>query len=121
MTLGLIGGLGVPAGIHYYEEITRALPRGNAFPVLFAHADLETARNFFVAGDAEGLAAYLGGMLTSFSQAGATIGAIAAVTPHLCLNELRATSPIPIVDLPSALNAELRKQGLRRVSLFGTS
>jgi len=103
----LIGGLGVPAGVHYYEHIVRALPGANLFPMLLAHADLETTRNFVVAGDKDGLAAYLGGMFSELSHAGATIGAIAAVTPHLCLEQLRAASPIPIIDMPGALNAAL--------------
>ena len=111
----------MPAGIHYYEQIARAVPRANSFPILLAHADLETTRNFVVEGDKEGLAAYLGGIFSALSQAGATIGAIAAVTPHLCLEQLRGASPIPIVDMPSVLNAALRELGLRRVSLFGTS
>ncbi len=117
----MIGGLGVPAGIHYYESIARALPHSNPFPILLAHADLETGRNFIVDGEIDRLAEYLGGILTALSRAGATIGAIAAVTPHLCLEQLRAVSPIPLVELPAALNAELKTQGLRRVSLFGTS
>ncbi|HET9391914.1 MAG TPA: aspartate/glutamate racemase family protein [Candidatus Rubrimentiphilum sp.] len=119
MTLGLIGGLGVPAGIHYYESIVRASPDKSA--VLLAEADFETARDFVVAGDTEALSQYLAGMLTSLSREGATIGAVAAVTPHVCLEQLRSASPIPIIDLPSALNAALAERGLRRVSLFGTS
>ena len=109
------------AGIHYYERIARALPEANPFPILLAHANLEATRNFVVAGDKDGLAAYLGGLFTSLSRAGATVGAVAAVTPHICLEQLRATSPIPIIDMPSALNAELKDLGLRRVALFGTS
>lgn len=121
MTLGLIGGLGVPAGVHYYENIVRASQDKNGAPVLLAEADLERARDFVVAGDTDGLSQYLAGMLTSLSRNGATIGAIAAVTPHVCLEQLRRVSPIPIIDLPSALNAALAERGLRRVSLFGTS
>jgi len=121
VTLGLIGGLGVPAGIHYYESIARASQDNGDVSVFLAHADLEKARNFVVAGDADGLARYLSGILTSLSRAGATIGAIAAVTPHLCLEQLRSASPIPIVDLPSTLNDALAERGLHRVSLFGTS
>jgi aspartate racemase len=121
MRLGLIGGLGVPAGIHYYESIARAARGTNTFPLLLAHADLETTRNFVVAGDVAGLSEYLAGFLTSLSRAGATVGAIAAVTPHVCLEQLRAASPIPIIDMPAALNAELKKLDLHRIALFGTS
>jgi len=117
----LIGGLGVPAGVHYYENIARALPGANPFPILLAHADLETASNYASAGDKDGLAAYLGGIFTALSHAGATVGAIAAVTPHLCLEQLRIVSPIPIIDMPTVLNAAIHELGLKRVSLFGTS
>src|SRR5207248_512670 len=95
VALGLIGGLGVPAGIHYYESIARASQDDSTVRVFLAHADLEKTRNFVVAGDADGLSGYLAGILTSLSRAGATIGAIAAVTPHLCLEQLRSASPIP--------------------------
>jgi len=117
----LIGGVGVPAGVHYYEKIAASLSGDNPFPILLAHANLEMGRNFIVEGRIERLAEYLGGIFTDLSRAGATVGTIAAVTPYICLEQLRAISPIPIIDLPAALNDEIRRLGLRRVGLFGTN
>jgi len=121
MKLGLIGGLALGAGIHYYKMIAEEHKRaGKVLSLFLGHADFQTTRGLIEAGNRTELAAYLCGLLESCSRAGATIGAVAAATPHVCLEELRAMSPIPIVDLPSALNEKLSEGDVLRVSLFGT-
>jgi aspartate racemase len=72
------------------------------------------------AGETRELAEYLAGLLQSLARAGADIAVIPAVTPHICIEEVTAASPIPLVSILRAINDDLHTKGIRRVALFGT-
>jgi len=46
--------------------------------------------------------------------------AIPAVTPHFCVRELMATSPLPVFNIFEPLVQELAARKARRVAVFGT-
>ena len=120
-TLGLIGGLGVPAGIYYYEQLARAhKERERSLRLFFAHADVRKVLAHVQAGKTRELMEYLLNLVRSLQAAGAGVAAISAVTPHVCIDELAAASPIPIVNLLLAIDIELRERAMRRVALCGT-
>jgi aspartate racemase len=52
--------------------------------------------------------------------AGAEVTAIPAVTPHFCVRELIATSPLPVFNIFEPLVQELAARAARRVAVFGT-
>jgi len=119
--LGLIGGLGVGATVHYYKALVEAhAKRGRTPSLLIAHADVTRVLGHVGSGQIRELAEYLSQFLWHLSDGGAAMAAIPAVTPHICIAELREMSPIPIVGLPDVILAELQRQQLRRVGLFGT-
>jgi len=119
--LGLIGGVGVGATVHYYGELARAFAaRGIALQLVMAHADMRRVFEFFESRNAAGLAEYLAGLIARMKAAGAEIAAIPAVAPHVAIGELTAISPLPVVNLLAAVADEVRSRGLRRVSIFGT-
>src|ERR1035438_826392 len=119
--LGLIGGLGVGATVHYYQELVkRHAARGSVPNLLIVHADVNRVLRDAAAGDTRGLAAYLADLLQRLSSGGAEIAAIPAVTPHICITELREKSPIPLVGLPAEILREIQARKLTRVALFGT-
>jgi aspartate racemase len=60
------------------------------------------------------------GFLERLEAAGATIGILPAVTPHLCIEELMGIAPIPVIDLTNVISDHLRKRKLSKVALFGT-
>lgn len=70
--------------------------------------------------DRAGLAEYLNRYIRRMRAAGAELAAIPAVTPHYCIKELAATSPLPIVTIFGPLRDELSRRALRRVAIFGT-
>lgn len=118
---GLIGGLGVGAAIHYYRELAKAHDaRHLPMNLVMAHADMARMIPWAEAGDAKSMAQYVAGLLLRLKAAGATFAALPAVTPHLCISELRAISPLPLVNLLEVVNDSLRSTGFRRVALFGT-
>ena len=119
--LGLIGGLGVGAAVHYYEQLAKAYePRDRPLRLLMAHADMRRAVACATAGDRVGLARYLCSLIERLRDGGAEVAAVPAVTPHLSIRELEAMTPLPLVDLLQAVAGEVRAAGHRRVALFGT-
>jgi aspartate racemase len=119
--LGLIGGLGVRAGIYYYEKLVEAHEQHNAALRLFlAHADVRRCMGHVEAGETHELALYLTGLVQSLASAGAQVAVIPAVTPHICIAEVMAASPVPMVNILEAINADLYARRMRRVALFGT-
>ncbi|MBZ5727003.1 MAG: aspartate/glutamate racemase family protein [Acidobacteriia bacterium] len=114
--LGLIGGLGPGATVHYYRELAKA----QAGEMLVVHADMERVRGDVERGDRSGLAAYFARLIERLALGGAQLAAISAVTPHICIRELEKISPLPLVNIIAETAAEIRSRGLRRVALFGT-
>lgn len=120
-TLGLVGGLGVEAGIYYYERLVEAHAQAGATPrLLMVHADVRRAMGHVINGELEQLARYLGGLIRQLAAGGAEVAAIPAVTPHICIDALVEASPIPLVSILEATSDALRRRGLRRIALFGT-
>jgi len=119
--VGIIGGLGVDATIHYYERITAACKARGVVPdLVFVHADVERGQGFVRAGDLEGLAVYLAGFIERMARAGAEVAVIPAVTPHVCIGQLEPLLPIPLINIVDTLAAELRARGTKRIALFGS-
>lgn len=119
--IGLVGGLGVGATVHYYREIAAAHDRlGRPLSLSMVHAQVSRVFECAAAGDRAGLARYLADILSQLKASGATLGVIPALTPHLAIDELMAISPLPLVSAIEAVNQELAVRRLRRVALFGT-
>jgi aspartate racemase len=120
-TLGLIGGLGVRAGIYYYEKLAQAHEsRNTALRMFLAHADVRKCMGHVAVRQTLELADYLSGLIQSLAAAGAQVAVIPAVTPHICIEEVTALSPIPLVSILRALNERLEERKVQRVALFGT-
>jgi aspartate racemase len=119
--IGLIGGLGIGATVHYYRELAKShAERGRVLNLVMAHADMNRVLRAAQASDKAGLAEYLAELIGRLTSAGAEFAVIPAVTPHICIIELLKLSPIPIVNLVEELQSEIQAQGWRRVALFGT-
>jgi aspartate racemase len=114
--LGLIGGLGPLATIHYYRELARA----EAGEMLIVHADMDRVVGHVRRGDRSGLATYFAGLIERLARGGAELAAISAVTPHICIRELEKISALPLVNIIEETAAEIQARGYRRVALFGT-
>src|SRR6185436_468439 len=119
--IGLVGGLGVGAAIHYYRELAAAHDRiGKPLQLSMVHAQMSRVFDYATAGDRPALARYLAGMLSQLQNAGAAIGVIPALTPHLAIDELVPISPLPLVSLIDAVNDEIAARRLTTVALMGT-
>jgi aspartate racemase len=119
--LGLIGGLGVGATIHYYRKLASAHEaRGRTMDLVIAHAETARVFDYVQASDPGGLAEYLSTFLRRLKAAGAEVAVIPAVTPLYCLHELAASSPLPLISMIDPLATELASRAAHRVAIFGT-
>src|ERR1700674_2127961 len=109
--LGLIGGLGPGATVHYYRELAKA----QAGEFLIVQAEMARVVGYVERGDRGGLAAYFARLIERLAHGGAELAAITAVTPHICIRELEKISALPLVNIIDETHAEIRSQGYKRV------
>src|SRR5260370_27290811 len=114
--LGLIGGLGPGATVHYYRELAKA----QAGEVLIVHADMDRVVGDVQHGDRIGLAGYFARLIERLAHGGAELAAISAVTPHICIRELEKISALPLVNIIEEAAVEIPSRGYERVALVGT-
>ena len=119
--VGIVGGLGVVATLHYYEKITAACKARGIVPDLsIVHADVDHGQNLIRAGRLDALAQYLAGFIERLARAGAEMAVLPAVTPHICIKELAPLPPIPLINIVEVLAAGLVERKIRRVALMGS-
>ena len=119
--VGIVGGLGVGATVHYYEKITAACKgRGIVPDLAIVHADVDKGQGFVREGKLDALADYLAVFIERLGRAGAEAAVLPAVTPHICIAELTPRLKLPLINIVDAIGAELRTRKLKRVALFGT-
>lgn len=119
--IGLVGGLGVGATVHYYENLSAAFVERGAQPgLLISHADLGKAYTLVQDGAMAELAVYLNTHLRLLAAAGCEFAAVAAVTPLICAPQLQPIAALPLVDVFDCVNAEIRRRSLKRVAILGT-
>ena len=119
--LGLVGGLGPGATVHYYNGLLAAhKAQGRVARMLMAHADVDHGRPLAEAGKLDELARYLNGFIDATAAGGAEMAAIVAVTPHICSAQLLPLLRIPLIDMVATVADELRARGLKRIALLGT-
>ena len=123
-TVGLIGGIGPESTIEYYRlTIARYRERmgdGSYPPILINSIDLTRMLDLVGANRLPELTDYLLGEIEKLARAGASIGALAANTPHIVFEPLRQRSPIPLISIVEATCQAAEARGIRRAGLFGT-
>ena len=121
MHIGLIAGIGPAATDFYYRGlIDRHAASGIPLECTMAHADVrEMSRNLNDKNpkrQAEIFARLIGGM----KAAGAQAAAVTSMGGHFCINELMAISPLPLIHGVHAVDAAIKKRGLRKIGVMGT-
>jgi aspartate racemase len=118
--IGLVAGLGMGAGIFYYQSMIDAhRARGLSPRLLMVHADVRYVIARAAARDTTVLAEYLAGLLHQLARGGAEMATIPAFTPQICAAELAALTPLPLISLLDAIAAQTARRRFRRVALFG--
>jgi aspartate racemase len=120
--IGVVGGLGVGATVHYYEKIAAACKaRGTSPDLVIVHADVDYGQSLVRAGKLDELAGYLASFIDRMALAGAAAAAIPAVTPHICIAKLMKRTRVPLINIVDPIAAEIGARRIRKVALFGTT
>jgi aspartate racemase len=116
--LGLIGGIGVGATVHYYQALARVhAQRQRPLHLLMVHADMPKVLAHVQANQLEELSEYFVTLIARLKAGGADFAAISAVTPHLCIDILTSNSPLPLVNILQNVRESILG---KRVAVFGT-
>jgi aspartate racemase len=119
--IGLVGGLGPAATIHYYGSLlAECMRRGVTARIIINQATVDVVLDAAARGDRPALAAHLAGRMVELQGANAKLLAIAAITPHMCMPELVPQISLPMIDAITVTDAEIRRRGITRVALMGT-
>ena len=119
--IGLVGGLGPPATMYYYEALlAESARRGYSLRLLINQADVSFVLDAAAREDTGSMAAYLAARMNELTRAGAGLLAIGAVTPHMCMPELAALVNTPVVDIATLTARHVRRRGFTRVAMIGT-
>jgi aspartate racemase len=123
-TLGMIGGVGPESTIDYYKNIIamyRERKRDGSYPQFVINSiDLQKGIDFLEADNLAGMAKFILHEIDKLPRAGAEFGIIAANTPHIVFDEVKAKSPIQLISIVQAACAHGKERGLKRLALFGT-
>lgn len=120
----MIGGVGPESTIDYYKNIIALYrerqPDGSYPQFVINSIDLQKGIDFLEADNLAGMAKFLLHEIDKLPRAGAEFGIIAANTPHIVFDEVKAKSPIQLISIVQAACAHAKERGLKRLALFGT-
>ncbi len=123
-TLGIVGGIGPESTIEYYRALLAGYRErhgsASAPSIVINSIDAYRMLGLFGAGRLPEAVEYLAAELRRLGDAGATLGIVAANTPHVVFDEVQARSPIPLVSIVTATRDVVQAGGWRRPGLFGT-
>jgi aspartate racemase len=121
--LGIIGGIGPESTVVYYRALVAAGRErlgGAAPPILINSIDVAKVLRLAEDDPVPGLRDYLLSEIAVLAHAGASIGLIAANTPHIVFDDVRQQSPIELVSIVEAARDAAQERGLTRLAVFGT-
>ena len=123
-TIGMIGGLGPEATIDYYRTLIRIFQReteSGDYPEVRIHCmNLKTLIDLLEADRRDDVVPWLAEGIGVLRRSGADFAFISAGTPHIVFDELKRSSPLPLLSIVEETAHVVRARGLKRVGLFGT-
>jgi aspartate racemase len=123
-TAGIIGGIGPESTVEYYRLIIQLYrqqkPDGTYPQIIINSINMKKMLNLIEANALTDVTAYLLEEIRKLARAGADFDLMASNTPHVVFDALLTQSPIPLISIVEAICQAAKKQGLKRVGLFGT-
>src|SRR5262245_15442213 len=105
-TVGIVGGIGPESTIEYYRFIIEAYQRqrpDGSYPFIIINSvDLHRLIGWINAGELGPFTDYLSAGIDQLARAGADFAVLAANTAHIVFDQLRESSPIPLISIAEA-------------------
>jgi aspartate racemase len=123
-TVGIIGGIGPESTIEYYRGIIavyRERQTDGSYPSMVINSiNLTVLVDLITANELEKVTDHLVSGLQTLARAGVDFGVIAAGTPHIVFDQVRARSPLPLISIVEATCEAAARLNLKKIALFGT-
>jgi len=120
MHIGLVGGIGPAATDYYYRRIIDAASRRDfGLDLTIVHADTPTLLRNLLGGDEAAQVTIFSRLAERLKAAGAEMVAITSVAGHFCIDEFKAVSSLPVIDMIEEVDRALRNMALRKVGILG--
>ena len=123
ITLGIIGGIAPLSTVDYYRALVDGYreQRPDGYPSIIINS-IDLTRLLGLIGDGRmgELIDWLATEIDRLTRAGAGCALLAANTPHVVFDELRARSPVPLLSIVEAAADAAAEQGLHDVAVLGT-
>ena len=121
MHIGLIGGIGPAATDFYYRGLVdRHVAAGIPLECTIAHADVREMSRNLQGGQPKKQAEIFASLIGRLKAAGAQVAAVTSMGGHFCINELLPISPLPLVHGIHAVDAAIKRSGLKKIGVLGT-
>jgi aspartate racemase len=121
MHIGLVGGIGPGATDFYYRRLISAFARKNAtLDLTIVHADTPTLLSNLARNDTAVQTAIYSRLTNRLVSAGAECVAVTSIAGHFCIDDFKAVSPLPVVDMIAEVSRAIETRGLKRIGIIGT-
>ena len=121
MHIGLIGGIGPAATDFYYRRMISTFARKNAtLELTIVHADTPTLLSNLARNDAAAQTAIYSRLTNRLVSAGAECVGVTSIAGHFCIEDFKAVSPLPVVDMIVEVSRAIEARGLKRIGIIGT-
>ena len=121
MHIGLIGGIGPGATDFYYRRLISTFAGKNAtLELTIVHADTPTLLSNLASNDAVAQTAIYTRLTNRLVSAAAQCVAVTSIGGHFCIDNFKAVSPLPIVDMIAEVSRAIETRGLKRIGIIGT-
>ena len=100
--------------------IASGKPTGSYPSIILNSINLTILLGFIMANELDKATDHLVNEVQKLARAGVDFGVIAAGTPHIVFDEVRARSPIPLISIVEATCEAAAKLKLKKIALFGT-
>ena len=121
MHIGLIGGIGPAATDFYYRRLISTFARKAAtLELTIVHADTPTLLNNLARNDAAAQIAIYTRLTNRLFSAAAECVGVTSIAGHFCIDDFKAISPLPVVDMIAEVSRAIETRGLKRIGIIGT-
>ncbi len=121
MHIGLIGGIGPAATDYYFRRLIATFAAQKApLELTIAHADTPTLVRNLAANNTVAQVAIYSRLTQRLVSAGAECVVVTSIAGHFCIEEFKAVSALPVVDMIDEVRRAIGERGLNRIGILGT-